>query len=369
MKNKKIFFLINSLEWWWAERVVVRILPYLAEKFEIDLITLKDIKFYNLPKWVNYIPLSKTKSNFKMLLNFFSGYYYLKLKKLIKKNNYDNWISFLEFSNFLNILANKDKAIISFRTFFDRLNFIYKFLIKKLYPKARIIVFNSKENENYLKNLLNLKNTLTIYNPINIEEIDKQKKEKVEDEILNFLKWKKIFITVGRLIKIKHQDKIIKALSKINDNWWLLVVWDWPEKKNLEDLVKKLWVKNKVKFLWKVKNVYKYLNISKYFIYASEFEWFPNAVLEAVAVWLPIVTSNFKSGVKELVNPELDILENINYPYWGPNWVILDLNKYEKQFKEIYLNLENLRQERKELDRFNIENVAEKWKNILYVSK
>jgi len=293
-----------------------------------------------------------------MLFNLLNWYYYFKLKKLIKQNKYHKWISFLEFSNFLNILVNPN-AIISFRTFYDRLNLIYKILIKKLYPKAKLVIFNSKENENYLKNLLKLKNTITIYNPINFVEI---KQEEVEKNIKDFVENRKVFITVWRLIKIKHQDKIINALSQINDNWCLLILWNWPERKNLENLVKKLWVENKVKFLWAVKNVFKYLNIANYFIYTSKFEGFPNAVLEAIYLWLPIITSNFKTGVKELIEPDLDLNTKLELPYWGSNGVIIDLNNYEKQFKEVYENIEKIKQERKWIERFSIDNILGKWR-------
>jgi len=360
--DKKIYFLINSLEGGGAERVLTNILPYLAKNYQIDLITLKDKKFYDLPSWINYIPLSKTHSNLWMLLRLISGYYFFKLKKLLQQNNYHKWVSFLEFSNFLNILVNKN-AIISFRTFFDRLNPIYKFFIKLLYPKAKLIIFNSKENELYLKKLLNLKTkqTTTIYNPIDFEKLNQLSQESVEKDIVSFIKWKKVFITVWRLIKIKHQNKIIKVLSQINNNWCLLILWDGPEKQNILQLVENLKLKDKVKLLWAVKNPFKYMKLANYFIYASEFEGFPNAVLEAITLGLPVITSNFRSGVRELIDPKLDLNKNINYPYQGPNGIILDLKQYEKQFKQIYTNLNKLEQKQVWVERFEIKKIVKKW--------
>ena len=135
MNKKKIYFLVNSLEWWGAEKVITTLVDNLAKnKFDITIFTLKDVNFYDIPENIKYIPLSKTKSNLIMLLGFLSWYYVFKLKKYIK--NYDFWISFLELANFINILT-KNQSTISFRTtfnVFDRYWIIwkvYKFFIKK----------------------------------------------------------------------------------------------------------------------------------------------------------------------------------------------------------------------------------------------
>ena len=63
------YFLINSLEWWWAERATVN----LAKKYknawkEVYIITLKSSNFYEIPDGVEIIPLSKVKNNFLMFL-------------------------------------------------------------------------------------------------------------------------------------------------------------------------------------------------------------------------------------------------------------------------------------------------------------
>jgi N-acetylgalactosamine-N,N'-diacetylbacillosaminyl-diphospho-undecaprenol 4-alpha-N-acetylgalactosaminyltransferase len=49
------------------------------------------------------------------------------------------------------------------------------------------------------------------------------------------------------------------------------------------------------------KNVFKYLNIADVFLYASEVEGFPNVLIEARELGLPIITSDFKSGAKEVI--------------------------------------------------------------------
>jgi len=133
------------LEAWWAERVVSIISSELSKDYQVDLITLKNVNFYDLPNWVNYISLSNVKNNLLMFLLI--PYYVLKFKKHLNKNNYKSWISSLEIANFVNILSNKN-AIIAFEIsiyFFSWFIWqIYKLLIKFLYPKAKKIKVNSE---------------------------------------------------------------------------------------------------------------------------------------------------------------------------------------------------------------------------------
>jgi glycosyltransferase involved in cell wall biosynthesis len=74
------------------------------------------------------------------------------------------------------------------------------------------------------------------------------------------------------------------------------------------------------------------------FLYASEVEGFPNVLIEAKEVWLPIITSDFKSWAKEVILWEYtkDIWKNVHYPYQGKYWTLLDLNDYQDQFLETY---------------------------------
>ena len=112
MKDK-YYFLINSMEWWWAERVVSNLVKEKIQSWkDVYLFTLKDNLFYDIPKEVHYIPLSNIKNNLLLFLSI--PYFALKCKRILKKYKFNDWISFLEMSNFVHILAKK-KARISFR--------------------------------------------------------------------------------------------------------------------------------------------------------------------------------------------------------------------------------------------------------------
>jgi glycosyltransferase involved in cell wall biosynthesis len=166
----------------------------------------------------------------------------------------------------------------------------------------------------------------------------------------NKIQGKRVLITTGRLVGKKwfgnkNHNKIILALKRVYDgidkNRIYLIVWDWPERKSLEKLVYSLWLQDNIVFIWMQKNVFKFLNIADIFLYASEVEWFPNVLMEAREIWLPIITSDFKSGAKEVIlwRYVKDIWKKMKYPYSGKYWVLLDLNEYESQFLEVYKKL------------------------------
>lgn len=146
MNKKKIFFLVNSMEWGWAEKVIKNIIESSSHKFDITLITLKKESFYKTPNNITHIYLSNIKNN--IIMAVMMPYFIYKFKRIYK--NFDSWVSFLEISNFINILSNKN-AFISFRTninFFQWfIGYVYKLLIKNLYPKAKRIIVNCQENK------------------------------------------------------------------------------------------------------------------------------------------------------------------------------------------------------------------------------
>lgn len=335
------------MEWWWAERVVSNLInEYLHLWKDVYLFTLKDRLFYDIPEKVHFIPLSKVRNN--LLLFILIPYFSLKFRKLLKRFDLDNWISFLEISNFVHLLSKKN-AWISFRThinFFRWITWnIQKLLIKWLYPKAEKIIVNSRENKYDLARFLKIsEDKIEVwYNPIDKEEIKKLSEEKLDDEISRKIQDKKVFITTWRLIWIKHHEKIIETLSEYNKeckDWIYLIIWDWPERNKLENLVKSFWLDNQIFFLWQQKNVFKYLKHADLFLYASEVEWFPNTLLEARELWLKIITSDFKSWAREVILWEdTDMIwKDFKYPFVWRFGTLVSLLHYQKELIRMILD-------------------------------
>ena len=322
---------------WWAERQVLNTAKEHLKLWEkVYIFTLSDKCFFDIPKGVTYIPLSHIKNSYLRLL--LTPVTVRKLKKYLKKYQLDEWLSFLELPNLIHLLARRD-AKISLRTHFILYNFYYWFLwlkplfwriiIKKLYPKAWSIIVNSRECKMDLVRLLHISEDKVevVYNYIDREEINSLKSEGIDKDILDKLKNKKVFITTGRLAFQKRHDKIMKALSTIkNEDWIYLIIWEWKREEELKSLSKKLWIFDKILFLGKQKNVFKYLNIADVFLYISDVEWLPNALLEARELWLKIITNDFKSWAREIILWEDTPLlwKPLQYPFYWKYGIIID---------------------------------------------
>ena len=104
-----------------------------------------------------------------------------KIKQYCKKHRFDTSLSFMEESNFSNILSklygNNSKIIVSIRQSTHAWNLGYKFLIKLLYWFSNKIITVSQEEKKNLEQTYGIwKHKIqTIYNPIDIAKINKLK--------------------------------------------------------------------------------------------------------------------------------------------------------------------------------------------------
>ena len=136
----------------------------------------------------------------------------------------------MEISNFIHILARRE-AKISFRThvnfFTGFFGWFQKLFIKILYPRAAKIIVSSRENRHDLAAYLGIpeQKIEVVYNTIDEEKIRSLSREALEDELQKKIRNKRVYTTVGRLIKEKHHEIIMEALSHLgNKDWvWLVV--------------------------------------------------------------------------------------------------------------------------------------------------
>ena len=163
-------------------------------------------------------------------------------------------------------------------------------------------------------------------------------RESLEDQLQKKIRNKRVYITVGRLIREKHHEIIIEGLSHLgNKDWVWFVVWDGPQRSFLEKKAQEYGLQDSIFFLGQQKNIFKYVAKSDFFLYASSVEGFPNVLLEARFLELPIITTDFKSWAREVILGEDTnmIWKVLRYPYKWKYWYLLDINHYWVQFLEI----------------------------------
>ena len=173
---------------------------------------------------------------------------------------------------------------------------VFKFLLSKV----DLIIVNSDDFRKEMKKIFNV-NPMTIYNPINKNEIAKLS---VYKKKIKFFEKKTInLINVGRLVDQKNQIEILLSLIKLKSlikNYRLLIVGYGPEKNSLEKFINRNKLKKFVKIVF-TKNPYKYINMSDVFILSSKYEGLPNVLQEAAYLNKYIISSNCKTGPKEII--------------------------------------------------------------------
>ncbi|CUU82610.1 Alpha-1%2C4-N-acetylgalactosamine transferase PglJ %2C CAzY family GT4 [Campylobacter hyointestinalis subsp. hyointestinalis] len=377
-KMKKAAFLINSLEGGGAERVVSTILNNFVEKYECYLILMQSGIFYELDKRINIIYLDKSENSlglFKFLKLPILAY---KLARIIKKYKFEHIVSFLYRANYINVLSNlfvKHKTIINECSMPSmrcknggRPNgMINKFLIKMLYPKADWCLSNSYVNMMDLKNNFDVNKIGYIYNPLNIGMIEKLSKNSIQIHKTRFT-----FVTVGRLIESKNHKLIIEAIRDFNADLW--IIGDGCLKQELQSFIKSCDLNDKVHLLGSKENPFSFLSKADCFIFGSNYEGFPNVLVEALACGLPIISTDCQSGPRELLSPSSDVnfylKDKIELAQYGILIPIKNIEKMKEAIKSI-MNDDVLRQSYKEKARqrandFRVEKSIKLYEEIIF---
>jgi len=155
---------------------------------------------------------------------------------------------------------------------------------------------------------INPQKLITIPNGINIEDIHKRK-----NNLIKQYEGKKIVLSVSYLIKRKGIDYNLRAISKLKRKYpeiIYLIIGDGPERKNLENLAKKLTIEDRIQFLGLISNqkTMEYLSICDIFSLPSWNEAFGVVYLEAMANSKPAIACQGE-GIDGIIrNKETGIL-------------------------------------------------------------
>mgnify|MGYP001338138705 FL=1 len=125
---------------------------------------------------------------------------------------------------------------------------------------------------------------------------------------------KKYLIGVGRLVKRKGFEYLIKSLKLLNEDVECLIIGDGPEKENLQQLAVNLGLKQRVNllgYLSEEEKKFQYLAAADIFVLSSLHEGFGIVLQEAMQVGLPIIATNIGGQVDFIKDGENGFLVNI----------------------------------------------------------
>lgn len=111
-------------------------------------------------------------------------------------------------------------------------------------------------------------------------------------------------IAVGSLQRVKRFDRLINAFSLVASKypeWFIDIFGDGPDRKMLENLVKKQNLVGRVNFMGMTNDVFREYQISQFFVLTSDSEGFGLVLVEAMACGLAVVSTDCPFGPSEII--------------------------------------------------------------------
>ncbi len=298
-----------------AERVVSRILQGInRQRIEPILVLINkegpflveippDIRIVNLNcKRVRNAPLKiiKTISEFRPD-TVFSSIGHLNLMIALVKPFCGRSIRFVA----------RESTFLSYKNKVEYNTGFFGWLYSILYRRFDIIIVLAESMKKDLVSNYNVpsERVAVINNPFDADRInvlaDQGRPDLLDPEKINLL-------TIGRLQKVKRFHIPIIAMASLGKRYHLTILGQGPEKDNLIATAESHGVKDRVTFAGFQANPYAYMSQADILIQSSEYEGFPNVIIEANGLGLPVVAINCPGGTAEIVKDGFNgiLLEN-----------------------------------------------------------
>ena len=317
----KVAIFINSITAGGAERVVSLLLHQLNKDFDIYLVLLHNKIEYELPADQKLFCFNQPENENPFLTICKLPLLAYRYKKFCTTNKIDKSFSFLKRANYINCLSralgSTARIIISERTYLSAYlksldapgRLLGKYLTKVLYPKADLVVPNSLLIKIDLQEKFNLNNRFyVINNPIDVKAIEQLQLDEVDHSLFDQF----TFIHVGGFRAEKNHGMLVDAFNLVKDlDCKLLLVGKSlgkaEDEKKIREKVEQMNLQSRIIFVGFDSNPYKYLHRSGCFVLTSNFEGFPNSLQEALACNLPVISTDCRSGPREILAPGTDV--------------------------------------------------------------
>ncbi|MBE7011638.1 MAG: glycosyltransferase family 4 protein [Ruminococcaceae bacterium] len=304
----KILFFITNISYGGAEKMMTAVANKMAEEHDITFLAFKGNDIMQpLSDKIKYIydPLSNKKNKLISI-----PLRILSLRKYIKQEKFDLAVAFLHPTHYMLTIAAKGtdtKVLLSERGDPSKkkikyhsnpvMNFFMKVALRGIFlilQTADGYVFQTTQARDcYSKR--SQKKSCVIPNPIP----DKNIPDRYEGER------KKTIVNVARMELVqKRQDVLIKVFELLDekyDEYELLLYGGGPDEEKIREIAEKSPKKDKIRFMGVSKTVLEDIRDDGVFVLSSDYEGIPNALLEAMAVGLPCVSTDCSPGGARLL--------------------------------------------------------------------
>ena len=302
----RIVFFDGTLREGGAERVISILSNVMAQttNYKVSIALWYDEEpFYEIDERVDIIRIpQKTKKS-----SFFGNFFWLRK---YMKNECDTIISFLAPFNVLALLAHlglKCPIIVADRNNPKKVpsNFFIRKARDFLYLCADRVVLQTEQNDMYFSYIKESKRRV-IYNPICLKE---------KTGLALGMEKKKKIVSVGRLIEQKNQKMMINAFSKLEKKYPNYELWIYGEgnyRDELERLIRELGLEKKVFLPGNSKDIFTVISDAEFFVMSSNYEGMPNALLEAMCLGLPVISTKVSGAIDVIKNEYNGLLVDID---------------------------------------------------------
>lgn len=350
----KILFISNTIRSMSGASKVMRFVAQeMAKHHEVNILTILDKEtLNNVPGCViNNLACDCSKKGIWRIFAL------KKMRKFIKNMKPDVICTFVADSCFMvrvSTLGLPIKVISCDRGDPKSDGFLWSKLSGWAYRHSDACVFQLAEVRDFFGKE-NLKSSFIIPNPF----------VPVDIELVKLEKRKKIIVSTGRFTEQKGFDILIEAFNKIYKKhleYTLVIYGDGPLRNIFERQILNLGIKDKVKLPGFIKDVSNAIKDAEIFCLPSRYEGIPNALIEAMALGIPVVaadcspggakflTDNGKRGLLVSRENSDELAEAINYLIENKN-IAMEISKKELEVREL----------------FSPEKIAEQWKNVFKI--
>lgn len=290
---KKIAFLINSLGKGGAERVTVRLIEHFkAAGYEVVLVTSRKApEEYQLKTAVKRRLLEEEIRScpIKPVARIFG------LRRIWREEKPDVIVSFIGKMNLYAMLsAGRIPVILSVRSDPAREypSRIQKLLAERLFRRAAGVVFQTKEAMEAFSKEVQARGCV-LQNALDESFMEPAYEGERRDEI----------VMVGRLDANKNHALLLRAFAELKERYPKLQVIFYggglpgsDTKPALLELARELGISERVTFAGRQKDIRKKIEKARIFVLASNYEGMPNALLEAMAAGLAVISTDCPCG-------------------------------------------------------------------------
>lgn len=352
---KKIDIITKAMTSGGAERVIAQLSNYfIAHEICCRIITTDNREvMYPLNERVKVVPIGE-KSDNKVIDRVQR---YKAIRKLVLSEKPDVVLSMPEDTGIYVILALLGTGIPVYVS--ERNNpwvmpdvKVTRFLRKVAYPFATGLIFQTEMAKSFFPQKIQKKGII-LQNPVDATRIPEPYVGKRE----------KRFVAVGRLEPQKNFSLLINAFaefSKIEPDYKLTIYGEGREREKLEKLIFNLNLENSVELPGRDKNVLNKINSASGFILSSDYEGMPNALIEAMCMGMPVISTDCPSGgPRMLIENEINgFLIHVNNADELEEKMMLIANT------EVGVKVGKAAEKLK--DQVATERVFEEWKNFLF---